>query len=493
MTTTRTTRTTRTSRSLVAVGLLAVLTLSACSDGDATAADPPDARRRRPPRRRGRPIPAEGPPTPPRRSPTSSPRSPRCATPRGTPGLPSSDGTLETVDETLAFLDQVSASGPALDALEVPPSLAPDFDLVVEAAGSASDELDAAHDAAAAGDVALADRHIARHIAHLRSGSGRFALMGLECGFAWPDRAAAADLSIPLDLHAEQINLGFGSVWVSQKVGDDVVRLDPDTGEVLATIDVGVEPLKLQPADGRMWVRTADAYVAIDPETDAVTATLAKADVGPDANRNFAFDDSMWICDGRRLHRYDLATLERVATIDLDIECTFVQATTDLVVAWNLNTDPGESGQSATAMIDPATDEVLATIDLPVDVVWPVVFDDTVFFGGQMNSSAVVIDRDTWTVSSTVELPDVVGGGGISTDGTSIFVPTRGEEPWEVIVLDAEYVRGRRHHRADRRQQRGRRGRCVVGDGSLHERRAALRGPAMTSPRLDPSGGGPWI
>ena len=33
-------------------------------------------------------------------------------------------------------------------------------------------------------------------------------------------------------------------------------------------------------------------------------------------------------------------------------------------------------------MIDPATNQVLATIPLPVDVIMPVVFDDRVFFAG---------------------------------------------------------------------------------------------------------------
>ena len=126
----------------------------------------------------------------------------------------------------------------------------------------------------------------------------------------------------------------------------------------------------------------------------------------------------MWICDGRRLHRYDPTTLEPVTAIDLDVNCDFVYATDDLVVVWNHNTDPTESGQSATSMIDPTTNQVIATIDLPVDVVWPAVFEDTIYFGGSENRSGVVIDRATWTVQSTIELPDLVGGGGITTDGT---------------------------------------------------------------------------
>jgi hypothetical protein len=49
---------------------------------------------------------------------------------------------------------------------------------------------------------------------------------------------------------------------------------------VVATIVVGGEPFKLQPADGWVRVRTAEACAAIDPDTNQVAATLAKADVG---------------------------------------------------------------------------------------------------------------------------------------------------------------------------------------------------------------------
>jgi hypothetical protein len=273
---------------------------------------------------------------------------------------------------------------------------------------SARDALDAAETAAAAGDVATAERLVVRHIAHLWSVAGRFAISGLTCGDAEATRAANANLNVALDLHAEQVAVGFGSVWVSQKYGDSVVRVDPVSGAILATVEVGTDPLKLQPADGRMWVRTSDEFVGIDAVSNDIVATLRKADVGPEANRNFAVDGAMWICDGRRLHRYDPTTIQPVAVIDVDIPCDFVYATGDLVVAWNVNEDPGESGASAAAIVDPATDAVLARIDLPVDVVWPAVLDDAVFFGGQHNRSA------------------------------SIFVPTRGEQPWDVIVLDAE-------------------------------------------------------
>jgi hypothetical protein len=351
--------------------------------------------------------------------------------------LPNTGGDPQRVGEVLAFLNADRDAVAPIESLDVPIELAVGFEPVLAASASAREAFEAAEEAAAVGDLVDAERLVSRHFAHLRSIAGRLAVMGLACGSADPARAATADLNVPLDLHAEQINVGFGSVWVSQKRGDNVVRVDPISGEILATIDVGTDPLKLQPADGRMWVRTLDAYVAIDEATNTVAARLPKADVGPSANRNFAIDGAMWICDGHRLHRYDPTTLAPIANIEIGVRCDFVYATPDTVLTWTLNEEPGESGESATTVIDPTTNQVVATIDLPIDVVWPVVLDHIVFFGGQLNNGAVVIDRATWTVASTLELPDVVGGGGITTDGTSIFVPTRGEQPWNVLVLDA--------------------------------------------------------
>ncbi len=242
---------------------------------------------------------------------------------------------------------------------------------------------------------------------------------------------------MPLEGNPEQLALGFGSVWLSDLDGGKVVRIDADTGEVLAKIDVGEGPLKSQPADGRMWVRTADAFVRIDPNTNMVDATLLKADVGPATNRNYAVDGTMWVCDGRQLHRYDPTSIERTATIDLDIDCDYVQVWDDLVIVWVYNDDPSLSADPAAAMIDPATNQVLATIPLPVDVLMPVVFDDRVFFAGNYTATSVVIDRADWSITSTPDLGRVTHGGSIATDGDSIYIPTEDGFPKDVLVVDA--------------------------------------------------------
>lgn len=270
------------------------------------------------------------------------------------------------------------------------------------------------------------------------------ALAGVPCGPADPARAAHADLNVPV-LTAWQVETGFGSVWVSEEAGPVVRRIDPDTGKVQAAIDVGSTPFKLQPADGRMIVLTRDAYVVIDPSTDTVKGTLAKSDVGPFANRSWAVDGALWICDGPRLHRYDPVTLAPVTTLEPGFDCGQVHATEDLVIAMSYDPVEAQSGTSVAAFVDPATNAVLATVDLPFDVTAPVVLDDAVYFtpnavgdadGGDPGpSQAVVVDRATWKVSSTPELGTPSSGSQSAYDGTSIYVIS---ERHDVAVVDPD-------------------------------------------------------
>jgi hypothetical protein len=217
-----------------------------------------------------------------------------------------------------------------------------------------------------------------------------------------------------------QLETGFGSIWVSQDLINTVARVDPDTGEVLARIPMSSRPIKLQPADGRMVVRTDDSYVAVDADTNTIVGTLLKGDVGPNANRSWAVDGALWICDGQRLHRYDPATLRPVAVVELDIECGQVHATADVAIAWTYNEDPGESGDSRATFVDPRTNTVLGTVDLGADAGVPIVLDDAVFF--PQGTTASIVDRSSWTVTATPDFGRLIADGSQSAyDGTSIY------------------------------------------------------------------------
>ena len=185
-----------------------------------------------------------------------------------------------------------------------------------------------------------------------------------------------------------------------------------------------------------MWVRTADVFVRIDPDTNTVDATLLKADVGPATNRNYAVHGTMWGVRWDALHRYDPTSLELMATIDLDIDCDFVKVWDDLVVAWVYNDEPSLSADPAAVTIPPR-DQSGAVDDSAPDRRdgMPLSCSTIVLFAGTRRCCRD--HRWDWSITSTPDLGRVTHGGGIATHGDSIYVPTEDGFPKDVLVVDA--------------------------------------------------------
>jgi hypothetical protein len=339
----------------------------------------------------------------------------------------------ETEPAIAAFVDDVRSA-----TLTEVPDDAPE--LITEAGGfeasiaASTASLDVAEAAASSGDFETAIDALGAHVNDNGQIAAAVAIAGGTCAEFGPASLERISRTIPI-LGAWQLGTGFDSLWVSREYPDTVERLDPVTGEIVASIEVDSQPFKLQEADGRMWVRTANAFVAIDPSTNTITDTLAKSDVGPDANRSWATDGGLWICDGTRVHRYDPTSVELVATADLDFECGNVYATADLVVAYTFNQDDGESRSSAAALIDPTTNSVQHTVELPIDVLVPAVSADAVYFPGLLNARAVVIDRQSGDVTEAPPLGHVVFGAQVAQHGSSIYVPVKSEQG--ILAVDA--------------------------------------------------------
>jgi ABC-type transport system substrate-binding protein/class 3 adenylate cyclase len=106
-----------------------------------------------------------------------------------------------------------------------------------------------------------------------------------------------------ITLHAEvgngpaAIAGAFGSVWVANKLDGTVTRLDPSTGNTLATITVGEGPTSLVAADDRLWVANAydSSITSIDPETNERDATTP---VGSEATSIASDGDALWLAVG---------------------------------------------------------------------------------------------------------------------------------------------------------------------------------------------------
>ncbi len=74
-----------------------------------------------------------------------------------------------------------------------------------------------------------------------------------------------------LQIPATDLAFGDGSLWATQRGANRVVRIDPETGEQIATIGVGNGPTGIAFGDGAVWVANSlDGTVTrIDPETNA--------------------------------------------------------------------------------------------------------------------------------------------------------------------------------------------------------------------------------
>ena len=73
-----------------------------------------------------------------------------------------------------------------------------------------------------------------------------------------------------------EIAVGEEGVWVTEHRRGNLVRLDPTTGDVLATIHVGGRP-GVAIGFGSVWARSNDERVVsrIDPTTNQIVATIS--------------------------------------------------------------------------------------------------------------------------------------------------------------------------------------------------------------------------
>jgi hypothetical protein len=71
-------------------------------------------------------------------------------------------------------------------------------------------------------------------------------------------------------------------VWVADSVGNTVVRLDPGSGQITATVRVGANPLGFALIDRELWVfsQTQQLASVIDPAEARVRRTVTLPGLG---------------------------------------------------------------------------------------------------------------------------------------------------------------------------------------------------------------------
>jgi hypothetical protein len=169
------------------------------------------------------------------------------------------------------------------------------------------------------------------------------------------------------------------AIWalgIPQDGPTEVRRLDPATGQTVATIDLpaGVTPFEILPATDTAWIFGADAggfsLHRIDPDTDTASAgiTYWDGEAPPWLYRSAARGDELWMTsqtdpaapDPVYAFRVDTRTDTVVATTEIDR-----QVGGDAPVAIGAGAVWIGTHDTEITRIDPTTNEVVAAIPLP--------------------------------------------------------------------------------------------------------------------------------
>ena len=195
------------------------------------------------------------------------------------------------------------------------------------------------------------------------------------------------------------ITSGAGSLWVTtssaESMSGAVVRIDPDSGDVIATVPLPAWPGRTVFADGSLWVATV-----LQPVAEELGAT-------PEAMSSAA----------NALRRIDPETNELAKSIQLVATPLDVRAAGDLVLV-----SIESSGETAVVVIDPATEREVARI--------PVSGEPSTDADPDAAGPWMLFVADPYAVRVDVEAEAVASVTG-PRDSIDMVVPN-GEQMWEL-------------------------------------------------------------
>ena len=218
------------------------------------------------------------------------------------------------------------------------------------------------------------------------------------------------------------LSQGAGGIWLSNPPTREIYRLDPRTGETVATVHVPQLPCAASDFGfGALWTATCDkrGLAKIDPATNRIAAHVAlpvgAADVGGEASVA-AGEGAVWVVlHGGALARIDPESLEVVARIPVQPGAAAVRAGEGAV--WVTN-----PAKSLVQKIDPASNGVVATTPVGPEPRFLAAGEGGVWTLNQEDGSVTRIDPATGEVAATIPAQVSGEGGDITTGGGSVWV-----------------------------------------------------------------------
>jgi streptogramin lyase len=224
-------------------------------------------------------------------------------------------------------------------------------------------------------------------------------------------------------VESQDIGVGEGSVWASNWAEDAVRRLDATTGKETAVVKLpaGSAPEGIVDAAGAIWVAThhGGTVVRIDPATNRVAATVPLVSPGSSGPQGIAVGlGSVWVDVPRAdaVFRIAPATNKVTAVIALPFS---ISPCGGIAVGQTAVWVTGCLDVGTVARIDPATNKVVSILDVGGLVIQPAADGDSVWFvtGGDPDQSPNTVGylvqlRADDTVARRIQLgPGFISGG----------------------------------------------------------------------------------
>jgi virginiamycin B lyase len=156
------------------------------------------------------------------------------------------------------------------------------------------------------------------------------------------------------------VAVSTGALWAGQGDTKSLVRIDPVTDKVVATIPIGIEAWYIAASDTAVWATDwrTNTVVRVDPATNGLVATIPNLPAG---TTGIAIaPGAVWVASSRAgtLTKIDSTTNQVVATVQTDM--------TPLPVAYAFGSiwvrNEFREGNGTVQRVDPVADTVVATI-----------------------------------------------------------------------------------------------------------------------------------
>jgi len=225
------------------------------------------------------------------------------------------------------------------------------------------------------------------------------------------------------------VAIGQGAVWVANPTEGTVSRIDPRTNRVVATVSVATQDnvVGLTVSPGAVWMTdfVDGALIRIDPQTNQVVAALP-FNSGP-TGVSFG-SGSVWLCNRHNspgLWRYDPQTNQVQAKIAVGATVDAPPCGTVVALAqsvWITSFANEEPDTVALERIDPATNTLSAAIKAPGVYPFDFAADERGVWVFDPNVGLFRIDPQTNQIVGELSM---AGGTGVAVGAGSVWFAKR--------------------------------------------------------------------